>query len=128
MNKTVTTNIGGLIFHVDEIAYETLSKYLETIRNYFANSEGRDEIITDIEARIAEMFNEKLNETKQVITQEDVDGMIAIMGRPEEFTDDQEAGTEDRATSSPAFDSRKRRRIFRDKENEISARFLKNDL
>ena len=56
MNKTVTVNIGGMVFHIEEHAYDKLKKYLDAIRGYFTTSDGRDEIIQDIESRIAEMF------------------------------------------------------------------------
>ncbi len=68
MKKTVTINISGIIFHIDEDAFNRLNNYLETIKGYFTNSEGRDEIISDIETRIAEMLQTKINENKQVIT------------------------------------------------------------
>ena len=60
MNKTVTVNIGGMVFHIEELAYEKMKKYLEAIRGYFTSSDGRDEIIQDIESRMAEMFNERI--------------------------------------------------------------------
>ena len=85
MNKTHTINISGIIFHIDEFAYEKLKSYLTTIRSYFKDSDGRDEIMTDIESRIAEIFSSKVNNAKQVILMEDVDEMIAIMGNPEVF-------------------------------------------
>ena len=56
MNKTVTVNIGGIVFHIDENAYERFKAYLESIRLHFTTAEGRDEIMQDIESRIAEMF------------------------------------------------------------------------
>jgi hypothetical protein len=73
MNKTHTINISGIIFHIDEFAYEKLKSYLTTIRSYFKDSDGRDEIMTDIESRIAEIFSSKVNNAKQVILMEDVD-------------------------------------------------------
>ncbi len=66
MNKTVTINISGIIFNIDEEAFKQLSQYLDTIKGYFNTSEGRDEIMADIEARIAEMFQEKLNEKRDI--------------------------------------------------------------
>ncbi|MBL7918401.1 MAG: hypothetical protein JNM96_08380, partial [Bacteroidia bacterium] len=60
MNKTVTINISGIIFHIEEDAYDKLSKYLNTIKGYFASNESGNEIITDIEARIAELLQAKV--------------------------------------------------------------------
>ncbi len=56
MNKTVTINISGIVFHIDETAYDKLKQYLSAIRSYFQNTEGKDEIMMDIESRIAEIF------------------------------------------------------------------------
>ena len=90
MKKTVKINIGGVIFHLDEDAYEILQNYLTAINQRFAsNGEGK-EIITDIEHRIAEILQSKLNEEKQVISKEDIEEVIEIMGRPEDFDDEEE--------------------------------------
>ena len=119
MNKTVTINLSGLVFQVDEHAYQDLSEYLNAIKARFKNSEGSDEIIADIESRIAEMFSEKLNPKKQVILQADVDEVIAKMGRPEEFEGiDDESGE---ATNNPSGTKAGSipKRLFRDPDNKI---------
>ena len=56
MNKTININLGGLIFHIEQDAFEILNKYLNTLKNQFKNEEGGDEILKDIEGRIAELF------------------------------------------------------------------------
>jgi phage shock protein PspC (stress-responsive transcriptional regulator) len=122
MNKTYTINISGIIFHIDEFAYEKLKSYLNTIRSYFKDSEGRDEIMTDIESRIAEIFSTRINNAKQVILMEDVDHMIAIMGNPEVFKN--EDGTDAQGnynsySESTNADFRKRKRIFRDPDDKV---------
>ncbi len=123
MNKTVTTNIGGFIFHIDDIAYEKLSQYLNTIKGYFKQSDGRDEIIGDIEARIAEMFREKTGNTKQVVTMKDVDEVIAVMGQPEAFAGEADTATPPTGNSTSANETESarkgRRRIFRDPDEKI---------
>ena len=87
MNKTVSVNISGFIFNIEEIAYEKLSRYLNTIRGYFSESTGAEEIIEDIEARIAELFQEKISNNYQVIKLKDVNEVISVMGEPEEYID-----------------------------------------
>ena len=82
MKKTVIINLSGIIFHIDEDAHDRLSNYLEKIKSYFNVSEGKDEIMADIEARIAEMFREKISSSKEVITLEDVELVIKVMGKP----------------------------------------------
>ena len=115
MKKTLTINISGIIFHIDEDAYETLSLYLERIRSYFTKAEGSDEIIADIEARIAEMLQQKINETKQVINIDDIEEIIAIMGKPEEIG--AESNTQNDAKKS--YEARTHKRLFRDPDNKV---------
>ena len=87
MNKTVSVNISGFIFNIEETAYEKLNRYLNTIRGYFSESSGAEEIIEDIEARIAELFQEKISDNYQVIKLKDVNEIIETMGQPEEYID-----------------------------------------
>lgn len=121
MNKTLTINISQIVFHIDENAFEALSKYLNTIKSYFNNNASRDEIITDIEARIAEIFSAKINASKQVITQTDVDEMIAIMGNPEVFKNEEEFDQNTNNTQSNSFNenTNKTKRIFRDPDDKV---------
>ncbi len=87
MNKTININLAGFIFHMDEQAFFELKKYLDTISGFYTEREGKAEIIQDIEARIAELFNEK---KKDVITLSDVEEVIVIMGKPEDYLEDDE--------------------------------------
>ena len=82
MNKTININLGGLVFYIDEDAYQQLKNYLSAIERSLSSSEGKEEIIADIESRIAELFNEKLKDNKQVINQQDVHSVIQVMGEP----------------------------------------------
>jgi phage shock protein PspC (stress-responsive transcriptional regulator) len=85
MKKTISINISGIIFHIEEDGYEKLRDYLSGIGRYFATYEDSQEIIADIEARIAEIFLGKVNAGKQVITVEDVDTLIVTMGNTSDF-------------------------------------------
>jgi phage shock protein PspC (stress-responsive transcriptional regulator) len=85
MKKNISINISGIIFHIEEDGYESLRKYLDSINKYFASFEDSNEILADIESRVAEIFLSKLNEGKQVITAEDVNGLIATMGSVSDF-------------------------------------------
>ena len=119
MNKTINVNIGGRVFNIEEQAFDKLNLYLKTIRGYFKNHESTDEIISDIELRIAELFMERISNMKQVITEADVDDIISIMGRPEDYGD-----TEDEEeTRNTGFSSRTRtaKQVFRDPDNKVVA-------
>lgn len=87
MNKTVSIHLAGVFFHIDETAYEKLYQYLENVKSRFGNSQERQEIMNDIEARIAELFTQKLDKTRQVVNMADVEEVIAIMGEPQDYTD-----------------------------------------
>lgn len=95
MKKTLTVNLGGTVFHIDEDAYRLLDNYLCNLKMHFSRQTGADEIVNDIELRISELFAEKLTAGSQVITIADVEEVINRMGKPEEM----ETGTEENAAS-----------------------------
>ena len=107
MKKNISINISGIIFHIEEDGYEALRKYLDSINRYFASFEDSSEIISDIESRIAEIFLSKLNEGKQVITADDVKGLMVTMGSVTDFKASEEETAENAATSSAATSSSK---------------------
>jgi phage shock protein PspC (stress-responsive transcriptional regulator) len=84
MNKTFNINLGGFPFHIDEDAFEYMQKYLTSIRRHFSVSEGCDEILYDIEVRMAELFQEHLK-GRSIVSMKEVEGVITIMGKPEDF-------------------------------------------
>ena len=114
MNKTVNSNIGGLIFHIDEDAYQKLTRYFEAIKRSLSNSSGQDEIMNDIEMRIAELLTEKQKSDKQVINNKDVDEVIVIMGQPEDYRIDDD--TNDKSASEPFYPYTRSRKLYRDKD------------
>lgn len=116
MKKTVSINISGFAFVIEEEAYAALQKYLTTIRGYFTSDDGVDEIMTDIEIRIAELFKERLGEQREVIDQSDVFFIIGVLGQPEAFIDEET----DESSESEQHKSgkRRRRRIFRDPDHK----------
>ncbi|MDO1446823.1 PspC domain-containing protein [Rhodocytophaga aerolata] len=103
MKKTISINISGIIFHIEEDGYEKLRNYLSTIGRYFSTYEDNKEIIADIESRIAEIFLTKLNPGKQVITLEDVDMLIVKMGNISDFAAIEEEENHARASANTAY-------------------------
>ncbi len=114
MNKTVNVNIGGLFFHIDEDAYQKLSRYFDAIKRSLTNSSGKDEIMKDIEMRVAEIFSERQQTDKHVINLKDVDEVVAVMGQPEDYRID-----EDGETTQTNFTSTSRKKLYRDKDKGI---------
>ncbi len=113
MKKTFTINISGTVFHIEEDAYEVLQKYLVNLKNHFGSGEEGKEIISDIEARIAEIFSEKSTDEKMVVTINMVNEIVEIMGTPEDFAE--EKGEEEPSVS----DAKRKRRLYRDPEHRV---------
>ena len=85
MKKVININFQGRVIPIEENAYDLLKQYVESLRVFFANEEGKDEIINDIEGRIAELFDETLKKGSTCIDDKDVNNIINSMGRPEDF-------------------------------------------
>ncbi|MFC0605491.1 PspC domain-containing protein [Winogradskyella pulchriflava] len=116
MNKTVNINLAGIFFHIDEDAYLKLQRYLEAIKRSFTDSQGRSEIIADIEARIAELFSERIQNEKQVVGIKLVDEVITIMGQPEDYLVDDEI-FEDEPQPRQRYSSKSSKKLYRDTDN-----------
>jgi len=118
MNKTININLGGIFFHIDEIAYQKLKRYIDAIRRSLIDDpQGKNEIIKDIESRISELLSERVKDARQVVNESDIDEVIAIMGQPEDYRGDEELfdeGTRNRYTKK-----RTSKRFFRDGEDKF---------
>jgi phage shock protein PspC (stress-responsive transcriptional regulator) len=121
MKKTFTINISGSIFHIDDDAFEKLQKYLHMLNKHFGPAIEGQEILQDIEARIAELFLEKTGNKVEVITDFMVDEVIARMGKPEDFMEPGEEESEKAATeiASPEEEPKIRRRLYRDGDRRV---------
>lgn len=116
MNKTVNINIGGLFFNIDENAFQKLSRYFDAIKQSLSNSNGQEEIMKDIEIRVAELLQEKQLSDKHVVNLTDVDAVISVMGQPEDYRIDEENGA-----SSNEFSTKNTivKKLYRDKESSL---------
>lgn len=112
MNKLIQVNIGGIVFQIDEGAYHKLDQYLAAIRKKYAYEVGGNDIINDIEARIAELFAER-TQGRGAIMQSDVDHIIRQMGQPDDFE------SEAKESSNESHSTRTTRRFFRDGDNRM---------
>lgn len=128
MKKVININFQGRVIPIEETAYDILKQYVESLRRHFAGEEGRDEIINDIEGRIAELFNDNLKKGATCITDEDVNIVISSIGRPEDFEDgdtaaqpsaQQEAGSHAGAGEQTYTDQRFHKRLYRDENDKI---------
>ena len=117
MKKTLTVNLNNIVFHIDDDAYEMLQQYLHEIADHFESDEEKKEIMADIEARIAELFTEKLQKTKNVVNLIDVQEIIEIMGKPSQYTGEEEE--EPQKSSKSEKKQNNSRRYYRDPDNAI---------
>ena len=116
MNKTISINLGGFFFHIDEDAYQKLSRYFDAVKRSLS-PDGRDEIMKDIESRIAELFQERLKNDKQVVGLSEIEEVISIMGQPEDYKIDDEKTSYQSSSSSSTNFYYPSKRLYRDKEN-----------
>ena len=117
MKKTLTINLNNTVFHIDDDAYELLQSYLAEVGHHFKSETEKADIMNDIEARIAELFSEKMQGNKNVITIDDVNDIIEVMGKPNQFadveTDEESDQTETKKTASHS------KKFYRDTEHQL---------
>src|SRR5476651_2734281 len=115
MNKTIIININGIVFHIEEDAYEILKSYMTDVKRHFSTSADSLEITTDIENRIAEMFSEILiRDNKQVVIEQDVKWVLEQMGTVADF----ENAESDHTPFSTTLNT-EGRRLFRDPDDHL---------
>jgi phage shock protein PspC (stress-responsive transcriptional regulator) len=102
MKKIININFHSRVIPIEETAYDILRKYVESLKNHFAGEDGADEIVNDIENRFAELFSDRLKKGATCITDADVNEIITSMGRPEDFDQEENTGTNTNAGKSSA--------------------------
>lgn len=125
MKKTLSVNLGGSVYHIDEDAYQELMDYLQDVKSHLGNDASSGEVLIDIEQRISELFGEWMKGRREVITASDVQKVIGILGRPEQF-DNAEPSEEAEPSEKTAPKSEKwsdersyyaHRKLYRDVDN-----------
>lgn len=96
MDKTKNISLGGFSFLIEENAYTALSQYLAEVRQHLQHNSDRDEIIFDVEQRMAELLKDR-TVNREVIMHQDVLYLIEVLGKPEQYVEDEEA---DKATNA----------------------------
>ena len=128
MKKVININFQGRILPIEEMAYENLKQYIESLRTYFDLEEGKDEIINDIECRVAELCEDRLKKGAVCITEQDIDLIITSIGRPADFEaqDGFEANTNANAGSNQSQANTQntggqtyQKRLYRDEQNKV---------
>lgn len=129
MKKVININFQGRILPIEEMAYENLKNYIETLRSYFEKEEGKDEIINDIECRVAELCEDRLKKGAVCITEADINLIIESIGRPADFEaqdgfEAQSSSSNTSYTSSPNegqnnWNNIRPKRLYRDEQNKV---------
>lgn len=122
MKKTITVNLNGRVFTMDEDAYQLLDNYLKNLRIYFRREEDSAEIINDFEARIEELLSEKLRLGKEVIAISDIEEVISQMGNPSDFTEDEPGRADEAREDWKVYDDSsigKKKRFFRNPDDKM---------
>jgi phage shock protein PspC (stress-responsive transcriptional regulator) len=124
MKKIININLAGRVIPIEDSAYESLQRYIESLRRYFANEDGRDEIINDIESRIAELMNDKVRRGASAVTDADIEEIINSMGRVEDFErEEKESASASEQTTGTYTQQqeakRPRGRLYRDSSDKI---------
>ncbi|UAY52114.1 PspC domain-containing protein [Ferruginibacter albus] len=123
MKQVININFQGQVVPIEVSAFELLKNYTESLRAYFANEEGRDEIINDIENRISELFQETLKKGATCITDDDINAVIKSIGRPEDFGDaestKQDSKENFQQSSATTNTTATHKRLYRDENNKI---------
>ena len=128
MKKVININFQGRILPIEEMAYENLKQYIESLRTYFDLEEGKDEIINDIECRVAELCEERLKKEAVCISEEDIDLIITSIGRPADFEAQEgfetnasaNAGTNQAQSNAQNYSGQTyQKRLYRDEQNKV---------
>lgn len=128
MKQVININFHGQVVPIEVSAFDLLKNYTASLSRYFADEEGKEEIINDIESRIAELFQERLKKGVTCITDDDVNAIIKSMGRPEEFEGEEEkvasslgeqSGQKSKSYNSQQEDGTSIRRLYRDENNKV---------
>jgi phage shock protein PspC (stress-responsive transcriptional regulator) len=133
MKKTINISLSGIVFFVEEDAYEVLKNYLESVKQYFARFDDKDEIYADIENRIAELLFDKAGSQTQAVNQDDINFIIKTLGKVSDFEINEEeiygteTGSKDNNNASSAFNANRhsyeKQELYRDLNNKLVAGF-----
>lgn len=123
MKKTINIHLGGMPFIIDEDAYNLLHNYIDSLKAKFTDENERNEIIADIEARVAEVFSNRLDK-RQVVDENDVNFIIAQLGKPEDIAGASESepttqSQQQTTNTNKTFTPRGEKKLFRDTDNSL---------
>ncbi len=117
MNKILNINLGGYALTIDDDAFEYLNAYLDSLRKRFSESDGRDEIVHDIESRLGEIISQNMG-NRSIVMLPDAEAAVEILGKPEDFgAESASSGTGSSSRTKSTPNVRTGKRLFRDEED-----------
>lgn len=120
MKQVININFQGHVISIEVTAFEKVKHYIETLKKHFAQEEGGDEIINDIEGRIGELFHERIKSGASCITDSEVEEVIASIGRPEQFdTSEKNSAEENAGKESFTADAPRPRKLYRNEAEKL---------
>jgi phage shock protein PspC (stress-responsive transcriptional regulator) len=119
MKKIININLSGRALPIEDSAYEKLQSYINSLKNFFSKEESKDEIINDIEARLAEILHEKITKGSACITDADIDEVASLMGHPEDLGAYDELSEEEKIASKNYSVSPEEKKLYRSRGNKI---------
>ena len=119
MKKIININLSGRVLPIEDSAYEKLQSYINSLKAYFSKEDSKDEIINDIESRLAEILHEKITKGSACITDADIDEVASLMGYPEDLGAYDELSEEEKITSKASTESAEEKRLYRSRGNKL---------
>ena len=119
MKRTVNINLSGRVFYIDDDAFARLRAYLDRLERYFKKQEEGQEIINDIESRIAELLGDRISGETGVVTIQMVEEVMSMMGQPEDFEDEEAASDSSSQSYEKYTYGRANKRLFRDVDGRV---------
>lgn len=123
MKKTWNVNLGGMVYQIDEDAYQELKDYLQDVKSHLGEEASSEEVLNDVEQRIGELFTQWMQGRRQVVTVLDVRKVIQVLGRPDQYdatknaASDNDAKNESKNQAASPASGRRPRRLYRDTDN-----------
>lgn len=123
MKPTVKVSIGGMAFNLEEEAYRILDNYLKALRKHFESNPESEEIIADIEIRLSELLQMRVNNAEMVVSVTDAQEIIKIMGNPKDFDDNENVAetpiNNNKEKEEKVNQEHYKKKLYRDEDNKM---------
>jgi len=122
MKKIISINIGGKVFQINDDAFTKLDAYINHLRKHFRTEEGGDEIMDDMEARMAELLSEKTNNASNPVGVDEVLHVINTIGDPSQFDENTKQNNNSTNSNKTNMEDKyqpRQKKLFRDSDDKV---------